>query len=170
MAAAYTGQDQLPHRLWCFVRIEKALCLPQPPARAEYARLTLRREPLVAVVGSNHPLARLDAVTLEDLRDQTFCFFPRHIAPTSYDAVLGALHHTARGSTSGRATPQARHAACARATVSLWFPLPWTAPTGRHHKPPPPGQPATVDLELIWKPDSLSPSTDTLITAAHRLA
>jgi DNA-binding transcriptional LysR family regulator len=46
------------------------------------------REPLVAVLPARHPLARHRSVTLAELRDERFIFFPRRFAPTYYDALM----------------------------------------------------------------------------------
>jgi DNA-binding transcriptional LysR family regulator len=45
-------------------------------------------EPLVAVLPARHPLARRRSVTLAELRDERFIFFPRRFAPTYYDALM----------------------------------------------------------------------------------
>ncbi|MCI2416951.1 LysR substrate-binding domain-containing protein [Saccharopolyspora sp. K220] len=57
-------------------------------------RTTLRRDRFAVVVGSAHPLAGRDAVSLSDLRGETVRFFPRTFAPRYYDATLAALHST----------------------------------------------------------------------------
>lgn len=57
-------------------------------------RFALRREPLVAVVGGTHPLAGRAAVSLRELRGETFCFLNRQLAPVYHDHVFAALRST----------------------------------------------------------------------------
>jgi len=54
----------------------------------------LRREPLVAVLPTGHPLARRPTVALRDLRAETFRTFPRRFAPAYFDLVVARLHGT----------------------------------------------------------------------------
>jgi DNA-binding transcriptional LysR family regulator len=60
----------------------------------ELARQVLRREPYVVVVSDRHLLADRGAVSLCELRDETFRFLPRRFAPHYYDSVLRALRST----------------------------------------------------------------------------
>ncbi|GAA3393630.1 LysR family transcriptional regulator [Cryptosporangium minutisporangium] len=53
--------------------------------------LTLRRDPLVVVVGAEHRLAAADSVSLHELRGDVQQFFPRHLAPRYHDAILTAV-------------------------------------------------------------------------------
>jgi DNA-binding transcriptional LysR family regulator len=50
----------------------------------------VRREPLVALLSTSHPLATRRDVRLSRLKDETFCVWPRPMAPGFYDAVIGA--------------------------------------------------------------------------------
>jgi DNA-binding transcriptional LysR family regulator len=72
-------------------RLDLVLSHSIPPS-GDLAASTLRREPLVAVVHARHPLAGRSAVALRELRDETFCFLPRALAPGYYDQVVSALH------------------------------------------------------------------------------
>jgi DNA-binding transcriptional LysR family regulator len=47
----------------------------------------LRREPLVAVLPSTHPLARRKRVPLAELADESFVGFRRDVAPSLHDAI-----------------------------------------------------------------------------------
>jgi len=142
------------------------------PERAEYARATLRSEPLVVVVGERHPLSGQDAVALRELRGGTFCFFPRHLAPDSYDAVVAALGHT--GEVFDRweePVPSARHD---RLREGKDFTL---VPRSLGERPPAGTVSLTVlddlppvGLELVWRPDGLSPSGGALVALARRLS
>lgn len=141
------------------------------PERDEYARETLRSEPLMVVVGERHPLSGQDAVALRELRGGTFCFFPRHLAPDSYDAAVAALRHTGEVFDHWEdPVPSTRHD---RLREGRDFTL---VPRSLGERPPdgtvslailddlPP-----VTLELVWRRDSLPPSGGTLIDVARRL-
>jgi DNA-binding transcriptional LysR family regulator len=141
------------------------------PGRAEYERETLRGEPLAVVVGAGHPLAGRPGVRLADLRGQTFCFFPRTVAPESYDAVLTALGHT--GETFDVWTdpvPRARHERLRAGTAFTVVPRSLAAdpPAGTvsltllDDLPP-------VRLELAWRSDASSPSLEALVAVARRV-
>lgn len=141
------------------------------PEREAYARETLRSEPLVVVLGERHPLAGQDAIRLRDLRGRTFCFFPRHIAPDSYDAVLAALRHTGEEfDVWENALPQARHDRLRAGEDFTVVPrsLGGRPPAGTVSRPVSDDLPA-VDLELVWRPGSLPPSAAALIEVARRL-
>jgi DNA-binding transcriptional LysR family regulator len=141
------------------------------PEREMYARATLRSEPLMVVVGERHPLAVRDAVRLRDLRGRTFCFFPRHVAPDSYDAVLGALGHTGEGFEMWEnPVPQARHDRLRAGEDFTVVPrsLGGQPPAGTVSLPILDDLPA-IDLELVWRRDSLSPSAGALVALARRL-
>lgn len=142
------------------------------PRREEYARETLRAEPLMVVIGERHPLAGRRAVGLRDLRGRTFCFYPRHLAPDAYDAVVTALGHT--GEVFERwedPVPGARHD---RLRESEDFTL---VPRSLGARPPAGTVSLTVtddlppvELELVWRRESLPPSGRALVEVARRLA
>jgi DNA-binding transcriptional LysR family regulator len=67
------------------------LAFLRPPVRDPDLRLkVLRREPLVAVLPESHPLADLDAVSLEGLRSEPFITYPSQHRSVTYDAVFDA--------------------------------------------------------------------------------
>jgi len=141
------------------------------PEREEYARETLRSEPLMVVLGERHPLAGRDGLRLRDLREYGFCFFPREVAPDSYDAVLLALGHTGeRFEVWESPIPQARHD---RLRTGTDFTV---VPRSLGDRPPSGtvgiailDDLPTVDLGLVWRADALSPSVEALIAVARRL-
>ncbi|MGE0970406.1 LysR family transcriptional regulator [Klebsiella sp. WOUb02] len=49
------------------------------------------REPLLAMVPSDHPLARQGAVSLAELASQPFVFFDPHVGTGLYDDILGLM-------------------------------------------------------------------------------
>jgi DNA-binding transcriptional LysR family regulator len=141
------------------------------PVREEYARETLRNEPLVVVVGDRHPLAGQRTVRLRELRGGTFCFFPRHLAPASYDAVVAALGHTGEAFDRWEdPVPSARHDRLREGKDFTLVPH----SLGEH---PPAGTVSLtvldelppVGLELVWRGDALSPSAGALVEVARRL-
>src|SRR5579875_2728350 len=68
---------------------DAAIC-PRATLPAAFARQEVRREPFVAAVSVDHPLAKQEVVALEDLADELFELWPRDMAPGFYDAVLAA--------------------------------------------------------------------------------
>jgi DNA-binding transcriptional LysR family regulator len=142
------------------------------PVRPEYARETLRTEPLVVVVGERHPLSGQDTVALRELRGGTFCFFPRHLAPDSHDAVTAAIEHT--GEVFDRwedPVPSTRHD---RLREGKDFTV---VPRSLAERPPPGTVSLTVlddlppvRLDLVWRRGSLSPSGRALVDVARRLS
>jgi DNA-binding transcriptional LysR family regulator len=66
------------------------------PDRPQFETLPLRRERLAALVTPDHPLAATGrgAVELAELGGGRLCFLARRLAPTLYDTVIAALHHT----------------------------------------------------------------------------
>lgn len=142
------------------------------PEREVYARETLRSEPLAVVLGERHPLAEKDGIRLRDLRGRTFCFFPRQVAPDSYDAVLAALRQTGEAfDVWENPVPQARHDRLRAGQDFTVVPrsLGGQPPGGTVSRPILDDLP-TVGLEIVWRPGSVSPSAGALIAVARRLA
>ena len=52
------------------------------------ASLPLWRQPLVAALPAEHPLAAREELEIGDLRDEPFVFFPRHLRATYFDQVM----------------------------------------------------------------------------------
>jgi DNA-binding transcriptional LysR family regulator len=50
----------------------------------------LRVEPLAAVLGSRHRLAKQRSISLLDLKNETLLLFPRELAPAYYDRIMEA--------------------------------------------------------------------------------
>jgi DNA-binding transcriptional LysR family regulator len=50
----------------------------------------LRVEPVAAVLSGDHPLAGGGPIRLADLAEETLLLFPRELAPTYYDRIIGA--------------------------------------------------------------------------------
>ena len=60
-----------------------------PEIAGEFSYLTVRSEPVVALVARSHPLAGADALELRMLADEDFLLFPRELAPRLYDFMTG---------------------------------------------------------------------------------
>lgn len=50
------------------------------------------REPLLAMVHRDHPLAARDSISLHELAHEPFVFFDPHVGTGLYDDILGLLH------------------------------------------------------------------------------
>jgi DNA-binding transcriptional LysR family regulator len=61
---------------------------PEPMSRVESE--PLRVEPVAAVLREDHPLAGRKSIRVADLADETLLLFPRELAPTYYDWIIGA--------------------------------------------------------------------------------
>ncbi|MQT14694.1 LysR family transcriptional regulator [Segnochrobactrum spirostomi] len=55
-------------------------------------RIVLRQERLIAAIPAGHPLARKDALSLQDLEGQPMVLYPRRPRPSYADQVLRLLH------------------------------------------------------------------------------
>jgi DNA-binding transcriptional LysR family regulator len=80
------AEEMRPNRLPAALRagtIDVALAL-YPEVVDGLAHKTVRREPIVALLSTTHPLAREDAVGLEALAND-FLMFPRELAPRLHD-------------------------------------------------------------------------------------
>jgi DNA-binding transcriptional LysR family regulator len=63
------------------------------PGAAGTEELQLRRlseDPIVVALHKRHPAAALKEIDLASLKDDPFLLFPREIAPTLYDTIVGA--------------------------------------------------------------------------------
>jgi DNA-binding transcriptional LysR family regulator len=71
------------------------LAFLRPPVRSpEIDVRVLRREPLIAVLPEQHPLASRAKVKLADLRDEPFISYPSHSRSVVYEAVLEACQQS----------------------------------------------------------------------------
>jgi DNA-binding transcriptional LysR family regulator len=60
-----------------------------PETAAEFSYLTIRSEPMIALLGKSHALAGNRALELRDLAEDGFLLFPRELAPRLYDFMVG---------------------------------------------------------------------------------
>jgi DNA-binding transcriptional LysR family regulator len=67
------------------VDVAVALCPERAP---DLVQEVIRSEPVVAVVGTDHALARQDAIPLSSLAGERFLFFPRELAPRLHDVLI----------------------------------------------------------------------------------
>jgi DNA-binding transcriptional LysR family regulator len=63
-----------------------ALC---PEVASELSYLTLRSEPVVALLARSHPLAGRSEIDLRSLAEERFLMFPRELAPRLYEFMAG---------------------------------------------------------------------------------
>jgi DNA-binding transcriptional LysR family regulator len=68
------------------IDVAVSLC---PEIAGELSYEPIRREGVVALLDSQHPLAGEDALPLEALEEETFVFFPRELAPRLHDTLFG---------------------------------------------------------------------------------
>jgi DNA-binding transcriptional LysR family regulator len=68
------------------IDVAVSLC---PEIAAEFSYVTVRSEPVVALLGASHPLARTNALELRLLADEDFLLFPRELAPRLFDFMNG---------------------------------------------------------------------------------
>jgi DNA-binding transcriptional LysR family regulator len=68
--------------------IDVALSL-SPEIAGEFSYLSVRSEPVIALLAGSHPLAGTNALELARLADEDFLFFPRELAPRLFDFMTG---------------------------------------------------------------------------------
>ncbi|WAL63743.1 LysR substrate-binding domain-containing protein [Amycolatopsis cynarae] len=135
-------------------------------------RFVLRREPLVAVVGETHRLAGRSAVSLRDLRGETFCFLNRQLAPAYHDHVVAALHSTGETfETWEHPVPGLRQSplrggegftvVCRSAAVRL---------LGAHAALELTDELPPVVIEAVWRSGALSAAAQRFLRAARKLS
>lgn len=132
----------------------------------------VRREPFVAAVAENHPLAAEEHVPLAALADETIELWPQAMAPGYYDAAIAAcrdagfeprLDEQAAGSTVWGNI--ARHRGVGLVVGSLRYQLP-RGVTLVALAPPAP----TLAIDLVWPVDRTTPAVRRFIVVADRLA
>ena len=80
------AEEMRPNRITSSLRsgaIDAALAL-YPEVVGEFSYRSVRREPVVVVVSSRHPLAREESIPLNALREDSL-LFPREVAPRLHD-------------------------------------------------------------------------------------
>jgi DNA-binding transcriptional LysR family regulator len=68
------------------IDIAISLC---PEIDGAFSYLTVRHEPVVALLAESHPAARQQSIQLSALVDDGFLMFPRELAPRLYDFMVG---------------------------------------------------------------------------------
>jgi DNA-binding transcriptional LysR family regulator len=63
-----------------------------PPVRADAGRKPLRRDPPIAIVHHDHPLASRKEIRLDELSEYTLVLSPRPFAKGAHDVVLSMFH------------------------------------------------------------------------------
>lgn len=88
------GEMLTPRQVGALVDGSLDLGFLRPPVRnADVEVRVLRREPLIAVLPEQHPLASSAAVRLADLANDPFISYPSHNRSVVYEAVLDACQH-----------------------------------------------------------------------------
>ena len=145
-----------------------ALC---PEVAGEFSYLTVRSEPVVALLAQSHPLARHSEIELRSLAEEGFLMFPRELAPRLYEFMVGLCRRSGfepivRGDSfhSGwelQMLADVEVVALAPASVALDLPEGIGAavlgdPTDR------------LDTTIVWRKDDRSPINQAFREAAQR--
>lgn len=145
-----------------------ALC---PEVAGEFSYLTIRSEPVVALLAQSHPLAASGEIKLGALAEEGFLMFPRELAPRLYEFMIGLCRRAGfepmvRGESfhSGwelQMLADVEVVALAPASVTLDLPEGIAAvliaePTDQ------------LDTAIVWKKDDPSPTGRALRDAARR--
>jgi DNA-binding transcriptional LysR family regulator len=64
------------------IDVAVSLC---PEVAGEFSYMTVRSEPVIALLAPSHPLAGREAIELRALSEEGFLLFPRELAPRLYD-------------------------------------------------------------------------------------
>jgi DNA-binding transcriptional LysR family regulator len=150
-------------------RIDVAVAL-QPEVAGELSYRPIRREPVVVVLASAHPLAGEDAIALAAVSDE-FLLFPRELAPRLHDFFVDLCRR------AGFEPRQGTDSARSRWTVGTWdagtaalFP----ASVAGHLRP---GivavriadPPALLETQAVWRADDASPTVAAFVELAGGL-
>jgi DNA-binding transcriptional LysR family regulator len=60
-----------------------------PEIESDCSYLTVRREPVAALLAAKHPAAKSSSISLDALADDQFLMFPRELAPLLHDFMVG---------------------------------------------------------------------------------
>jgi DNA-binding transcriptional LysR family regulator len=152
-------------------RIDLALA-PHVGHRTGLDQHPIRREPFVAAVADNHPLATQPHIALAGLADQTVELWPHAMAPGYYDAVLAAcrdagfeprLDDQAAGSTVWGNIARSRGVGLVVESLRYQLPrgitlVPLTAPA------------PTLAIDLVWPTIRTTPALQRVVAVADQLA
>jgi DNA-binding transcriptional LysR family regulator len=137
--------------------IDVALAL-YPDVVGELSYQTIRRERIVAVVSSRHPLADKQTLRLEELADD-LVLFPRYLAPRLHDFYLGLCRR------SGFEPQEAEESTRTRWTIGAWNPPTAVVLPASVHTDLPEGTVAIalsdpadrIENQLVWRADDQNP-------------
>jgi DNA-binding transcriptional LysR family regulator len=145
-----------------------ALC---PEVAEEFSYMTLRSEPVIALLAESHPLVGSGEIGLRSLAEEGFLMFPRELAPRLYDFMTGICRRSGfepivRGESfhSGwelQILADVEVVALAPASVALDLPDGIAAAVVGD----PPDQ---LDTTMVWRKDDPSPVNQALRDAAQR--
>jgi DNA-binding transcriptional LysR family regulator len=152
-------------------RIDLALA-PHVGHRTGLDQHPIRREPFVAAVADNHPLATQPHIALAGLADQTVELWPHAMAPGYYDAVLAAcrdagfeprLDDQAAGSTVWGNIARSRGVGLVVESLRYQLPrgitlVPLTGPA------------PTLAIDLVWPTIRTTPALQRVVAVADQLA
>jgi DNA-binding transcriptional LysR family regulator len=162
-------EEMRPNRMPAALRsgtIDVALAL-YPEVVGELSYLPIRRERVVAVLASTHPLAHEQAISLEALADE-FLLFPREVAPRLHDFYVNLCR------SAGFEPKQSGESSRSRFTVGTWdasttglFPesVSTDLPAGIVAVPIA-GPAKALQSELVWRSDNESPTLTAFVEVA----
>jgi DNA-binding transcriptional LysR family regulator len=162
-------EEMRPNRMPAALRsgtIDVALAL-YPEVVGELSYLPIRRERVVAVLASTHPLAHEQAISLEALADE-FLLFPREVAPRLHDFYVNLCR------SAGFEPKQGGESSRSRFTVGTWdasttglFPesVSTDLPAGIVAVPIA-GPAKALQSELVWRSDNESPTLTAFVEVA----
>jgi DNA-binding transcriptional LysR family regulator len=153
-------EEMRPNRMAAALRsgtIDVALAL-YPDVVGELSYQPIRREGVVAVLSSSHPLARKEAISLDALADE-FLLFPREIAPRLHDFYVNLCR------SAGFEPKQGTESSRSRWTIGTWeasttglFPQSVAADLPDGLVAVAIAAPAdSLESELVWRSDDESP-------------
>jgi DNA-binding transcriptional LysR family regulator len=141
-----------------------------PDIVSELSYRTIRRERIVAVLSSSHPLADTHAIALEALADD-LVLFPRNLAPRLHDFYLNLCRR------AGFEPTHAEESSRTRWTIGTWNPS--TAvilPASASNDLPlstvaiPISQPTEpLETQLVWRTNDQNPIVPAFVELAARI-
>jgi DNA-binding transcriptional LysR family regulator len=132
-----------------------------PKSDPELDQLLVARQQLRLAAPKGHPLTRLKKLSLRDLVDAPFVWFPRWSSPAFYDRLM---HECSRGGLkSPRIVQEGVNEATILSLVSTGLGVGWVLGTARWRCPETVVVVPVVDLDLpltlalAWRRDNVSP-------------
>jgi DNA-binding transcriptional LysR family regulator len=156
-----------------FDRLDAGFVNFMPDADPDLDQLSIAVQHIELAAPKRHPLTKLKKLSLKDLTDTSFIWFPRRASPALYDRLM---HECYRGGlTSPRIVQEGLNEATILSLVSTGLGVGWVLGSARWRCPETVAILPVVDLNvpltlaLAWRRDNTSPLLARFIAEVQRL-